>query len=184
MSHLLLIIRIHEESGSRQARRYVILLQERLRHRIQAGEHFSLSQAIAHRDQDIWNLILNEITSQRAVNRRVRATGSVADDLVPRQPAVPPPPELQAGRGGPRPPSSTIVTGSVVGGSSSSTSAFRVRAPICLLHDPALGRFCPNQATCQKVHLDTSIPAQASRYRSAATAAYRSSHLRIADAHG
>ena len=160
LSHILVLIRIYDEYGSRLTKKYVMRFLDCLRERISRGEHFDLAAAISVRAHGVWEAVDSPVARPPRCGR-----SSVVDDFQPST--------AMANRGD-RP----LTTGPVAASADVSFGVVATRTPsqppgeplaatakrryLCLNHDPANSLIC-GDPQCNKVHLDTTISNNAER---------------------
>ena len=166
LEHILVLSQIAEEKSNAHARKYELLLHEHLRAKAKGGASINLEAWLSARVPSVWNEVCFDLvhrgrgppTTPLPVRDPLALAASKA---LPKRPTRPPPRQVTSTTDAP--PSSDPGAPRGPGG--------RGRlAPICLAHDPANKRRCPNQ-NCSRTHVDTTKPDQRSRYEAAYRAA-------------
>jgi len=167
LAHLCLLVRFCDERGASWTRQYSKHLTLAIHAKIREGETFDMGTLISREDLDITRLVSLEVDKAPASSKARLAAhsptvastaGTITTSTAASATATRPPKAAKAsGKGKPQ------ADGPGLG----------KPGYICFSSDPANGLSCSDK-TCQKEHLDTRIPDQASRFVKAKAAFERS----------
>ena len=154
LAHLCLLVRFCDERGASWTRQYCKHQTLAIHAKIREGGSFDMGALISREDLDITRLVSLEVDKAPAGSKNkpaannstvVSTAGTIAAAPAASAPAARPKAAKASGKGKPQ---------------------AQKLGYICFSNDPANGLSC-SDVTCQKAHLDTLIPDQASRFAKA-----------------